>query len=463
MEVNEANVFDGVKQLRAHGWLHFYQMDHVERGQFIGPILEKGEGVHVYDTDGKRYIDAISGAYCVNIGYGRTSVLDAARSGANAIHYVSPFSAGNRPAVELAAKLAALAAPVVGDGARVFFVNSGSEAIETALKITRAVSRRRNGGHKIVAREKAYHGTTLGALSVCGFPDLQAEFGPLVPGVEYIPSNSCSQGASASVSATACKLESTSRLDELLATDSIAGVLTEVFETSSGMIPPPDGYLGHVAAATKDAGALLIIDEVITGFGRMGHWFGAERYGLKADIIACSKGLTSGYDSLGAVIVRREVADVFRGDDNTMFAHGATFGGRPGAAAAALEVIRLMEREGLLLASERLAQQLGAALRERIAPLPVVREIRQAGLLVGIELRVDEAMPVHDAHDRADRVHQALRARGLITSLYYTRMQPVVELAPPLIMTASECLEMVKILEDVLSHVAICAGSGNLV
>lgn len=441
---------DATEQLRSHGWLHFFQMDDLAPGRFIGPIIERGQGVNVYDTAGKRYIDAISGAYCVNIGYGRTSVLDAARTGASQIHYVSPFSAGNVPAAQLAAKLASLAAPVVGDGARVFLVNSGSEGIETALKISRAVSKRRGRGHKIIAKRKSYHGTTLGALSVCGFPDLQAEFGPLMPGVEHIPSNSecrCLSGQGRA------ECQCTHRLDELLTSDpsAYAAVLLEVFETSSGMIPPPPGYLDHVAAAARTAGALLIVDEVITGFGRMGRWFAAERHGLKADIVVCSKGLTSGYDSLGAVIVRREVADMFGGDDSTMFSHGATFGGRPGAAAAALEVIRVMEEERLLTASDRLADELRMQLRDRIGHLPAVKQIRQTGLLIGIELRIDEALSTDEAHDYAASVHRALRSRGLITSLYYTRMLPSVELAPPLIMTASECTEMIDILADVLS------------
>lgn len=442
---------DEVEILKKSGWLHLYQMDAVGSDRFIFPVIERGEGMHVYDTNGKKYIDAISGAYCVNVGYGRDRILQAAHAAAKNIHYVAPFSAANRFGIRLAQRLGELAQSVVGEDSRVFFVNSGSEAVETAMKIARAYARRtgKPDGYKIVGREGGYHGLTLGALSLCGFEALQTEYGPLVPGIHHASNThcgACSLGLKRETCGLACA-KSIASIIEREGADSVAAVLVEPFETSSGMIPPPAGYLDRVAEVCADARALLIVDEVITGFGRLGHWFGSERYGLHADIVVCAKGLTSGYESLGAVIVKREVADVFLGDDDRMFLHAATFGGRPGAAAAALETIAIIEEEDLLSNAKASGQYLRELLLREVQPLHCIGEIRSEGLLFGIDLVAPDGRPLSDAA-AVERIQAALRRNGLIACLYYTRQQPVIELAPPLTVTRRQCEEIVGVLSE---------------
>ncbi|MNM82489.1 Taurine--pyruvate aminotransferase [compost metagenome] len=385
-------------------------------------------------------MDAISGAYCVNVGYGRDSIVDAAAQAAKQLAFCSPFSFANPYATQLAQTLADLARPVVGANARVFFTNSGSEAVETALKIARAFAAKK-GEHSrkwLVSRDHAYHGVTLGALSVCGFPSLKEEFGPLLPMTATIPS----------------MRDSCDPFDDLLhATPGqgkdVAGVLLETVETSNGMATPSEQYLASVRRIREETGALLIIDEVITGFGRLGSWFSAEHYGLEADIIVCAKGLTSGYDSLGATIVSERVASAFAQGDESMFAHGATFGGRPAAAAAALENIAILSREQLLANASAMGAYLDEKLHSLFAGHPRVSSLSGTGLLRAIHLKAAGASAPATALEVA-LIRERLLNHGVITSLYYTRNDPTIELAPPLCINQTQIDDLCRVIHESL-------------
>jgi adenosylmethionine-8-amino-7-oxononanoate aminotransferase len=384
--------------------------------------MVKANGIYIIDSEGCEYMDAISGAYCVNVGYGRDSIIDAASNAAKQLAFCSPFSFANPYSSKLAQVLATLAKPVVGANARVFFTNSGSEAVETALKIARAYAFKKGETQRklLVSRDYAYHGVTFGALSVCGFPELKEEFGPLLPMTATIPS----------------MRQSSDPFNDVLSVSSnngqdVAGVLIETIETSNGMVTPSTEYLDSLALLRKETGALLILDEVITGFGRIGHWFSAGHYGLEADIIVCAKGLTSGYDSLGATIVSERVASVFAQGDESMFAHGATFGGRPAAAAAALENIAILEQEQLLENSVSMGAYLKNLLQELLNGHPRILELTGTGLLQAIHLKALDSSNPACAED-VTLIRERLLKNRIITSLYYTRNQPIIEIAPPL-------------------------------
>lgn len=447
-----------IQNLETHGWLHFYQMDRVSHDEFISPILCKAEGVYVYDNNGKKYIDAISGAYCVNVGYGRKNIIEASQKAVEQIHFVSPFSAASTSMIQLSKKLATMAKSVTGPRSRVFFVNSGSEAIDTAIKIARVYARRTSkpNGYKIISRDCSYHGTTFGAMSCSGFDFMKEEFAPVVPGILHVPNASCIR-CPLQLTFPKCNIACATAASDIISqegADSIAAVLMEPVETTNGMIPPPEGYLDKVSQICKVNNVLLIVDEVITGFGRLGSWFGAEKYGLSADIIVCAKGLTSGYDSLGAVIVREEIGSVFLGEEEKMFMHGSTFGGRPGATATALENIKIIEEENLLEKAEEASLYIHSLLSKKIAPLPIVGDIRHAGLLFGIDL-VDTNNKLIMDYNLLRKIRYSLIEKGLITSMFAARNEPVIELAPPLIISKNEIDDMIEIIHGTLKGIII--------
>ncbi|NWB99513.1 aspartate aminotransferase family protein [Pseudomonas gingeri] len=421
-------------------WLHFFPSDQLGKTDGFPSSLVSAQGIYVTDSQGRQYMDAISGAYCVNVGYGRDSIIDAASQAAKKLAFCSPFSFSNPYATQLAQTLAKLAKPVVGANARVFFTNSGSEAVETALKIARAFAVKKGEGQRkwLVSRDHAYHGLTLGALSVCGFPSLKEEFGPLLPMTATIPS----------------MRDSADPFNDLLKAtpghgNDIAGVLLESVETSNGMTTPSEQYLESLRRIRKETGALLILDEVITGFGRLGSWFGAEHYGLEADIIICAKGLTSGYDSLGATIVSERVASIFAQGDDSMFTHGATFGGRPAAAAAALENIGILEREQLLANAASMGAYLKVKLEDLFAHHPKVSGLTGVGLLQAIHLKSPDSSDPATA-EQVTVIRDRLLQRGVITSLYYTRHDPTIEIAPPLCITQAQIDQLCLIIRDAL-------------
>ncbi|MBX6341936.1 MAG: aminotransferase class III-fold pyridoxal phosphate-dependent enzyme, partial [Thermomicrobiaceae bacterium] len=376
--------------IRENVWLHFYQL-HRATDPEQAPIIVRGEGSKVWDTEGKEYIDALAGLFCVNVGYGRREIAEAMMAQLEQIHYVSPFSFPNVPGTVLADRVANLAP--TGPDSRVFFVSGGSEAVESALKLAKQYQRRRGQPtrYKTISRRVAYHGTTMGALSVNGLTAIRNQFGPLVPGARHVPPpyryrcHLC-QGRDGCTLACA---DEVARLIEFEGPETVAALIMEPVQNSGGAIPAPPGYFQRIREICDEYGVVMIMDEVICGFGRTGRWFGSDLYEVRPDIITVAKGITSAYAPLGAAIASRKIAEVFEGPESEPFMHGITFGGHPVSAAAALANLDIMERERLVERSAAMGDYLMQRLQEALGDHPNVGDIRGAGLFIGIELVKD--------------------------------------------------------------------------
>ncbi|MBK9940728.1 MAG: aminotransferase class III-fold pyridoxal phosphate-dependent enzyme [Kouleothrix sp.] len=434
-------------------WLHFFQMGHTaSTSARPTTILVRGEGSRVWDQSGGEYIDALSGLFCVNAGYGRREIVDAIAAQLMDIPFVSPFSFPSLPQIQLAGQLAAISP--IGPKTRTFFVTGGSEAVETALKLAKAYQRKRgfHERHKTIARRVAYHGTTMGALSVNGLTSIRNGFGPLVPGARHVPLPHrlrCGYCALGQQCAGTCADE-VERLVEFEGPETIAAIIMEPVQNSGGAIVPPPDYLRRVRQICDHYGILLIADEVICGFGRLGHWFGVNAFGVVPDMITCAKGITSGYAPLGAVLVRPEVADAFLGDEADKFMHGITFGGHPASCAAALANLAILEREQLNQRAWSMGDYLMRELRAAVGEHPNVGDIRGMGMFMAIELVRDRIgnQPLEEPNLMAWLSDQFKR-RGLICRAD-DRLDPVIQLAPPLNLPAEDADQVVAIVADVI-------------
>jgi adenosylmethionine-8-amino-7-oxononanoate aminotransferase len=437
-------------------WLHFTQMgEYAEGGRLERPtVIVRGEGSHIWDSDGNEYIDGLAGLFCVNVGYGRSEIVQAMVAQLEQIHFVSPFSFPNVPGTVLAERLAKMSP--TGEGSRTFFVTGGSEAVETALKVAKAYQRNRGfaGRYKTISRRYAYHGTTMGALSVTGLPSARNPYEPLVPGARHVPiphPYRCSWCDHADGCTWACADE-VERTIEAEGPESVAAIIMEPVQNSGGCIVPPDGYYQRIRDLCDQYGILLIMDEVICGFGRTGKMFGTELFNIQPDIITVAKGLTSAYAPLGAAIVRREVADVFAGDEQAKLQHGITFGGNPVAAAAALANLDIIERERLPERAHELGEYLKSMLNSAIGQHPNVGEIRGRGLFIGIELVRDrESRATLDDKALLGWVSDTMKAKGLICRAD-DRLDSVIQLAPPLSIERRDLDRICRILTDTLDE-----------
>jgi adenosylmethionine-8-amino-7-oxononanoate aminotransferase len=415
-------------------------------------VFVRGEGCELWDDRGRRYLDALSSLFCVNAGHGRAELADAAGAQARQLAYATTWDTAHPRAIELAERIAGLAP---GNLEVVFFTSGGSESVESALKIARGYHRARGAPSrvKVVARELAYHGTTFGALSATGLPSVRTPFEPLMPGGCHVPHTDLyrtPEGRDPLWAADAIE-------ERILFEDpeTVAAVILEPVQNSGGCLPPPPGYFARVRDICDRYGVLLISDDTICSWGRLGTWFGGQRFDYVPDIATTAKGLTSAYVPMGAVVVSDTVAEVMRDD---VFQHGLTFGGHPVAAAVALANIDLMEREDLLGHVRRHEPELRTTL-EGLLDLPIVGDVRGAGYFWGIELVADQAtkrpFPPEEAHElTAEVLGPALRRRGLICRAA-DRGYPVIQLAPPLIAGPEEFAEIGAILRDVLSEAAL--------
>ena len=413
------------------------------------PVYVRGEGCQLYDDQGNRYLDGLSTLFCVNAGHGRAELADAAAAQMRELAYATTWDAVHPRALELAARIAALAP---GDLERVFFTSGGSEAVESALKLARAYHRL--GGEpervKVIARELAYHGTTLGALSVTGLPSVRTPFAPLLPGVCHVPHTDGYRGPPGLWAADA--IEARIRFE---GGETVAAVILEPVQNSGGCLVPPPGYFERVREICDRHGVLLISDDTICSWGRLGTWFGGQRFDYVPDMITTAKGLTSAYVPMGALIVSERVAAPFEAQAAD-FVHGLTFGGHPVAAAVALANLDLIEREGLLGRVREHEPGLRAAL-DGLRDIPIVGDVRGAGYFWGLELVADPATRrPFDPAMAAELVAflgAELRRRGLICRVA-DRGYPVIQLAPPLIAGPDEFEEIVAILRGALTAAA---------
>lgn len=377
-------------------------------------IAEKAEGSWVTDHDGNRFLDGMAGLWCVNVGYGRTELADAAYDQLKKMAYF-PLTQSHTPAIQLAEKLNEL----LGDEYVIFFSNSGSEANETAFKIARQYHQQK-GNHsryKFISRYRAYHGNTMGSLAATGQAQRKFKYEPLAPGFVHVAPPD-SYRSNDQLGSPASELDSVKDIERVMTwelSETIAGVIMEPIITGGGILIPPDNYMKGVKAACEKHGALLIVDEVICGFGRTGKAFGFMNYGVKPDIVTMAKGITSAYLPLSATAVKKEIYEAFKGSEEyDYFRHVNTFGGNPAACALALKNLEIMETEKLFDRSKNLGDQLKEKLYISLSNHPFVGDVRGKGLLIGIELVKDKATKEPLDVDLVNQVIAGCKKKGLI-------------------------------------------------
>ena len=434
---------------KRHLWMHFTRMGAYAHHEV--PVIVRGEGCYVYDEHGKRYLDGLAALFCVNVGHGRAELAEAAERQMRELAYYTNWSYAHPRAIELAERVASLAP---GDLNRVFFTSGGSEAVESAWKLARNYHRIRGEGQrtKIIARELAYHGVTLGALAATGLTGLRAQFEPLTPGGCHVPNTNSYRWP-----ADRDPLWAADAIEERIlfeGPETVAAVILEPVQNAGGCFVPQDGYFQRVREICDRHGVLLISDEVICSWGRLGTYFGSERFGYEPDVITTAKGLAGAYMPMGAMIVSDRIAEPFM-HDQAMFAHGFTFGGHPVACAVAMANLDIFEREELcdhVLAKEGAFRQMLEGLRD----LPIVGDVRGAGYFQAIELVKDKETKETFDHEESERLLRGflsgeLYRRGLICRAD-DRGDPVIQLSPPLIADEEQFKEIEAVLRSVLGE-----------
>jgi adenosylmethionine-8-amino-7-oxononanoate aminotransferase len=433
-----------------HLWLHFSRMGSYSDEREI-PIIVRADGCYVYDDSGNRYLDGLSGLFCVNAGHGRTELGEAAARQVEELDFYTLWSYAHPRAIELAARIASLAP---GDLNRVFFTSGGSEAVESALKLARNYHRQRGNGqkHKVIAREIAYHGTSLGALSATGITELRSPFEPLTPGGCHVPNTNVYRWPEDRHPLWAA--EAIEERIEFEGPETVAAVILEPVQNAGGCFVPPDGYFERVREICDSHDVLMVSDEVICAWGRLGHYFGCERFGYQPDIITVAKGLTSAYAPMGAMIVSDQIAEPFL-EGASSFAHGFTFAGHPVASAVAMANLDVFESEDLcghVLAKEGEFRQT----LESLYDLPIVGDVRGAGFFQAIELVKDR-----ETKESFNEEESEALLRGFLSSELYRRGlicraddrgDPVIQLAPPLISDTEQFEEIHDVLHGVLTE-----------
>jgi adenosylmethionine-8-amino-7-oxononanoate aminotransferase len=438
-----------------HLWMHFTRMSSYENSPV--PTIVRGEGTYIYDDRGKRYLDGLAGLFVSQVGHGRKEIAEAGARQASELAYFPLWSYAHPKAIELAARLAELAP---GDLNRVFFTTSGSEAVESAWKLAKQYFKLTGepGRYKVISRDIAYHGTSMGALAVTGLADIKHPFEPLPPGGVRVPNTNFYRAPGfVREDLDAFGQWASDEIERAILREgpsSVAAVFLEPVQNSGGCFPPPPGYFQRVREICDRYGVLLVSDEVICAFGRLGYYFGSERYAYQPDIITFAKGVTSGYSPLGGMVVRDALMEPFTAGTAT-FLHGITFAGHPVSAAVALANLDIFEKEDLL-GNVRANEPAFRATLEKLGDLPIVGEIRGAGYFYGIELVKDKATRETFDDDESERLlrgflSQALFDAGLVCRAD-DRGDPVIQLAPPLICGQEHFDEMEHILRHVLTE-----------
>jgi adenosylmethionine-8-amino-7-oxononanoate aminotransferase len=439
---------------RDHLWMHFTRMSAYAHADV--PVITRGEGPYIWDDKGKRYLDGLAGLFVVQVGHGRHELAEAAAKQASELAFFPLWSYAHPKAVELAERLAHLAP---GDLNRVFFTTGGGEAVESAWKVAKQYFKLTGKPmkHKVISRNVAYHGTPQGALSITGIPAAKAMFEPLVPGAHKVPNTNFYRAPEHGDDLEAFGLWAANRIEEAIefeGPETVAAVFLEPVQNSGGCFPPPPGYFARVREICDKHDVLLVSDEVICAFGRLGHYFGAARFGYQPDIITCAKGMTSGYSPIGAMIASDRIMEPFLQGNNS-FAHGYTFGGHPVSAAVALANLDIFEREQL---NDHVLQNTGAFRRtlEKLSDLPIVGDVRGDGYFFGIELVKDKATRETFDDDESERLLRGFLSRALFDAGLYCRADdrgdPVIQLSPPLVCDQSHFDEMEQILRSVLTE-----------
>jgi adenosylmethionine-8-amino-7-oxononanoate aminotransferase len=438
---------------RRHLWMHFSQLGAFQRDEI--PIIVRGEGCYVFDQHGRRYLDGLSGLFVVQVGHGRRELGEAAARQSAELGFFPVWGHAHEPAIELAARLAHLAP---GDLNRVFFTTGGSEAVESAWKLAvayfAAIGQPRR--HKVISRYIAYHGTTFGALSITGVPSIKGVYEPLVPGAIKVANTDRYRCIDCS-HLDACTLRCADDIEQRIlmeGPDTVAAVFLEPLQNSGGGFKPPPGYWQRVREICDRYGVLLVSDEVICAFGRLGTWFGGERYDYAADIVTFAKGVTSGYAPLGGLIVSDRIVAPFL-EDTKVFLHGITFGGHPVSCAVALANLDLMENDDVLGNVQRNMGAFDAVLQE-LRDIPIVGDVRGDGYFRAIELVRDQKTKAAFTSAEADRLLRGILSPRMFELGLYCRAddrgEPVITLAPPLIAGEEEFAMIGSVLRTALSE-----------
>ncbi|KNB51168.1 aspartate aminotransferase family protein [Streptomyces caatingaensis] len=437
-----------------HLWMHFTRMSSYENAPV--PTIVRGEGTYIYDDTGKRYLDGLAGLFVVQAGHGRAELAEAAHKQAQELAFFPVWSYAHPKAVELAERLAHYAP---GDLDKVFFTTGGGEAVETAWKLAKQYHKLTGNPtkYKVISRAVAYHGTPQGALAITGLPALKAPFEPLVPGAHKVPNTNFYRAPVHGDDPEAFGRWAADQIEQQIlfeGPDTVAAVFLEPVQNAGGCFPPPPGYFQRVREICDTYDVLLVSDEVICAFGRLGTMFACDKFGYVPDIITCAKGMTSGYSPIGAAIVSDRIAEPFFKGGNT-FLHGYTFGGHPVSAAVALANLDLFEREGLnqhVLDHE--AAFLGTL--RRLHDLPIVGDVRGNGFFYGIELVKDKTTKESFTPEECERLLYGFVSKRLFENGLYCRADdrgdPVVQLAPPLISGQDTFDEIEQILRGVLTE-----------
>ena len=438
---------------RDHLWLHFTRMGGYQKSDV--PIIVRGDGCYLEDVNGKRYLDALAGLFCVQIGYGFGEEMgEAAAAQMRELPFYINWTYAHPRAIELAAEVASVAP---GDLNRVFFVSGGSEAVESAWKLARQYHAARGERRwKAIGRRIAYHGTTMGALSINGISAMKSMFEPLVPDTLHVWNTNRYHRPIEETEEQFTQFLMTDLEETILQAgpETVAMVLMEPVQNAGGAYTPPAGYWQGVREICDRYGILLCADEVICGFGRLGSWFGSERYDIRPDIVTSAKGLSSAYASIGAVIARDTVMEPFLESD-AMYAHGITFGGHPVQCAVALKNIEIMKRERIVEHVADNEERFRSTLAQ-LLDLPIAGDLRGVGFFYALELVKDKETRETFSSEECewllrDFLSPRLYERGLICRAD-DRGDPVIQISPPLVAGPEQFDEITGILGDVLTE-----------
>ena len=453
--VNEPGDDRLAENARDHLWMHFTRHSTYNDGGHV-PVITRGDGAYIWDDQGNKYLDGLAGLFVVQVGHGRTELAEVMAKQASELAFFPLWSYAHPPAIELADRLAELAP---GDLNRVFFTSGGGEAVESAWKLAKQYFKMTGKPmkHKVISRSIAYHGTPHGALSITGIPDAKKYFEPLVPTGIKVPNTNFYRAPEHGDDINAFGQWAANRIAEAIefeGPETVAAVFLEPVQNSGGCFPPPPGYLERVREICDEYDVLFVSDETICAYGRIGDYFATKRYGVTPDIITSAKGLTSGYAPLGAMIVSDRLFEPFR-HGQEYFAHGYTWGGHPVAAAVALANLDIFEREGI---NEHVRANEGAfrSTLEKLTDLPIVGDVRGDGYFYGIELVKDKKTKETFNDDEAERLLRGFLSKALFDAGLYCRADdrgdPVIQLAPPLIVGQKEFDQIESTLRSVLTE-----------
>ncbi|MGJ3405042.1 aspartate aminotransferase family protein [Glutamicibacter sp. Je.9.36] len=449
---------DRQQAARDHLWMHMARHSGISSGAHV-PIISRGEGHKIYDDAGREYIDGLAGLFVVNAGHGRAELAEAMAKQAEKLAFMPLWSYAHEPAIDLAERLASYAP---GDLNRVFFTTGGGEAVESAFKLAKQHFKMKGkpGKTKVISRALAYHGTPQGALAITSLPDMKTPFEPLVPGTFRVPNTNFYRAPQMFAdNEKDFGLWAAERIREAIefeGADTVAAVFLEPVQNSGGCFPPPPGYFDRVREICDEYDVLLVSDETICAFGRIGSMFACNDFGYVPDIITSAKALTSGYVPLGVMVVSDKLFEPFTKGDTTFY-HGYTFGGHPVAAAVAMANLDIFEREGLNENVKNNADAFKSTL-SKLTDLDIVGDVRGAGYFYGIELVKDKATKETFSDAESERLLRGYLSPALWEAGLYCRADdrgdPVIQLAPPITIGQPEFDQIESILRTVLKEAA---------